>query len=585
MRVGNLFDEKSIMRVVQLLTLAGALVVGHTPDASWADDATRLLVVNAQSQSSARSGFATWLDPVSYAKLAQVFVGYWPQSPIVGPGRRFLYVPCAGDGTRAGSISVLDLETMTKVTDIPTGIHSKLGNSFDYRAAVTPDGSKVIALPVGNQKVTSKIIVIDRETHQPLGSVTTGLGAVDYALAPDGRLAFVLHQADDASLEDAPASLVLVDLEQPALFGERELGPGISTMRRSEDGRMLYVLSAGLPAGKGLPGEGGRLWILDGSTGEEKASVDLGFEPVMHFDSDSDRLLVASSGAPGKGGLLHWIEGAEVLKEIEVRGKPEGMAMGKDSESVFLFGAGGIEWLDLAGVSETARFKVPFRPSALLLGPDGKRAFVKEERGSEVALLDLEKKRLTGAFKTGRAGAKIGRAITVLSGTSALDVALTTVGLILTTRATLTDMHIDPDGRYLSVINDYTNDVTIIDVEQARVLDKLKTGAGTARLLGTEDGEWLVVLGTGKLSLIDVAKQKKRATIDLGLEYDEAPRAPIIREDRNELLALTKTGLVVVSLENGRTKKTVLLSSVHLPLHLVEIEPKPVAMDARGPRR
>jgi len=220
--------------------------------------------------------------------------------------------------------------------------------------------------------------VIDRETHRPLGSVTTGLGAVDYALAPDGRLAFVLHQTNGASSEDAPAHLVLVNLEEPGLFGERELGPGISTLQRSTDGRTLYVLSAGLPAGKGLPAKAARLLILDGSTGEEKSSIDLGFAPVIHLDSTSGRLLVASSRAVGQQGVLHWIEGAQVLRVFEVQEKPGGLAMGRDSGSVFVFGAAQVGWLDLLGDSEAAAFRVPFRPSALLVSPDGKRAFVKE---------------------------------------------------------------------------------------------------------------------------------------------------------------------------------------------------------------
>lgn len=131
---------------------------------------------------------------------------------------------------QSGTVSVLDLGAMTKITDLPAGTEPE-------GLAITPDGASVwVADRRGDQ-----LRVFDALNLEQLALIKTGKFPIRVAISPDGETAITSNLGDGA--------LGLFDVATRKPSGEIKVGGTAETLQVtilfSPDGKKLYVAETG----------------------------------------------------------------------------------------------------------------------------------------------------------------------------------------------------------------------------------------------------------------------------------------------------------------------------------------------------
>ncbi|MGB5485252.1 beta-propeller fold lactonase family protein [Parasphingorhabdus sp.] len=131
---------------------------------------------------------------------------------------------------QSGTVSVLDLNKLIKITDLPAG-------TVPEGLAITPDGKTVwVADRSGDM-----IRVFDAESLQELAAIKTGKFPIRVAISPDGKTAVT------SDLGDGALGLFDVATREPA--GKITVSGSADsrqvTILFSPDGKMLYVAETG----------------------------------------------------------------------------------------------------------------------------------------------------------------------------------------------------------------------------------------------------------------------------------------------------------------------------------------------------
>ena len=131
---------------------------------------------------------------------------------------------------QSGTVSVLNLEEMTKITDLPAG-------TVPEGLAITPDGKTVwVADRSGDM-----LRIFDAESLEELAMIKTGKFPIRVAISPDGKTAVTSNLGDGA--------LGLFDVATLEPAGEINVSGSADsrqvTILFSPDGKMLYVAETG----------------------------------------------------------------------------------------------------------------------------------------------------------------------------------------------------------------------------------------------------------------------------------------------------------------------------------------------------
>jgi DNA-binding beta-propeller fold protein YncE len=116
------------------------------------------------------------------------------------------------------------------------------------------------------------------------------------------------------------------------------------------------------------------------------------------------------------------------------------------------------------------------------------------------------------------------------------------------------DLAASSDGKFVYALNSQTNDVTIIDSGDGKVLGHVAVGGGARRVLLSPGGEFLCAQSNKDITLIDTqsnpqhVKHKVLSGKVTTLQVDETGRT---------LLTLTSKTLEVWDSEQGKTLATV----------------------------
>jgi len=182
---------------------------------------------------------------------------------VVAPDKRRAYV----SNMQSGTVSVLDLETSKKITDLPAGTEPE-------GIAITPDGK---SLWVADRR-GDVLYIFDTATLKQIDKLATGKIPIRVAISPDGKTAVTSNHGDGA------LSLFNVATRKPKgsikVGGQQSFGQ--VTILFSENGERLYVAETGvnriaeidmmtgklrgrLPAGKNGDGLGIALVLETGS--------------------------------------------------------------------------------------------------------------------------------------------------------------------------------------------------------------------------------------------------------------------------------------------------------------------------------
>jgi YVTN family beta-propeller protein len=211
-----------------------------------------------------------------------------------------------------------------------------------------------------------------------------------------------------------------------------------------------------------------------------------------------------------------------------------------DSATLYLLAPDTVVELGRRDLDTIHRYRLPFDPMYVLSDTPHRRAFVGAERGSDIAILDCEAGTLVASMKTGRSGVKVGKGLL-----SALSMAASPV--VYWPGATATGAVPSADGKRLFVANVQTNDVTVIDLGEAKVLEMLRVGtqpyfmstSTATSLMWVFSSEHVTRIDTGTLQQVDVDLTDKEGLTGWP-HFDASSRRIIVpRETGLEILSAT----------------------------------------------
>ena len=328
-----------------LLPLAGCA----PPSTTGAASAGGLLLVLNKGAAS-----ASLVDPRSGATVATMATGEGPHEVAVSPDGRLAVVTDYGAETPGSTLTVLDLAARRPLRTIALAPLRR-----PHGVAWLPDGRHV-AVTI---ETDSLVAVVDVAAGVVRARIRTHAGVSHMlALAPNGARAYVANIAS--------GSVSMLDLEGEFLLRTVPTGAGAEGIALSPDGAELWVANRAANT----------VSVLDAQTLAPLDTLPSADFPIrVAFTPDGALALVTNA----RSGTLRLFD---VASRVEVATIP----MPVDSARVRTtmlgeeFGRG-------TGV-----------PIGVLVGPDGRTAYVANANADLVTVVDLARRRVTGYLPTGR---------------------------------------------------------------------------------------------------------------------------------------------------------------------------------------
>ncbi len=284
----------------------------------------------------------------------------------------------------AGTVSVIDSETLTVVSTIPVGrrprgIRPAPGGKFLY---VALSGS-----PTGGPKS-------DEKSLPPPDRAQDGIGIIDVAeckllrvfrnipdpeqaaVTPDGKTLYVAS-------EDS-GKVFIMDAQSGAILGSAEVGGEPEGVRVSQDGRFALATAEGANS----------VALIDTSSHSILAKIPVGRRPRDAVFSHDSRTAFVSGEADASVTLIDLASRSAVSK-VKIEGPgilPMGLALSPNGAKLFVSaGRGGVVVaLDAKTLAETGRAKVGARPWGIALSPDGRLIFTANGPSNDVSVLNAD---------------------------------------------------------------------------------------------------------------------------------------------------------------------------------------------------
>lgn len=294
----------------------------------------------------------------------------------------------------------------------------------------------------------------------------------------------------------------------PELRSTVELNGWPDDILVSRDARWLYVLDFGVPSKKKDRFDEGKVQIIEVDSGRVVATRELGPVPGTAFlDSVSGEVVVPGwSSVRTPKTKLHRFRGREVLDVVEsdvlepywvrsVEGLPDRLIVARDQLCRWPIGSSSfsacipLKSTHKAG-SEKESVSFDEVPGLILHLAERERLVLASwALADRLGIVDLRRNRLEHALTTGREGVKFGKALGLAALSGALSGALSAIpvyssfvvalglpvtlpgqpGEVITARS---------DGRFLYAYNGMSDDVTIVETETGKVIDKIPVGGG-----------------------------------------------------------------------------------------------------------
>ena len=278
------------------------------------------------------------------------------------------------------------------------------------------------------------LTVIDLKTLAIAGTVPTCKRPRHMQLTPDGKQLMVACGESNAA--------DVIDIATRKSVRKLPLGDDPEAFDLSPDGKTLYVTNE----------DEGALSMIDVASGKVLRNVPVGKEPEgVKVSPDGKTVWVTSEVA----NLVHVIDTAsgKVAKNVKVGKRPRRFALTPDGSQLWVTNELSASVTVLStkdyAVIDTLQFQVKgardtdITPVGITMSKDGKRAFVALGRANHVAFVDVAARKVTDL---------------VLVGKRAWNVAL------------------DKAETRLLVCNGLSDDLTVIDVPNAKALKTLPVG-------------------------------------------------------------------------------------------------------------
>jgi len=467
-------------------------------------------------------------------------------------------------GTRAyvtdqfgNAVSVLDVSARRVVATIPLG-------DGGFNLGITPDGGRVYATTAAG-----RVRVIATATNTVVDSMAVGSAANGVAFSPDGETVYI-------SSRDA-GTVTAFRTSDDHLVTTYTVGGRPQRLAVSADGATLYAANEdhgldvvtlasgtvttvpGVDAGYGLaetpdgtdlwvtsPGES-RLYIVDRGADTVAATVDLGSGVVprnVAFSADGATGVVTD----GSGSVLFLTGSGAVSRSLPLGGEPYGVAVSASGEvlvarvladSVSTMALGDVGFgtgIPVSGVAAvTCSSATPWMGSVhVAVNPAGTRAYVTDQFGDAVSVLDVAGHALLATIPLGDGGFNLGVSpdgarvyATTASGiVRVIATAGNTVVDSMTVGSAANGVAFSPDGRTVYVSSRDAGTVTAFRTSDDQQVGGYHLGGAPQRLAVSPDGETLYVAneseGVNVLSLAS-GRDTTVAGVNAGYGLAETP--------------------------------------------------------------
>ena len=289
------------------------------------------------------------------------------------------------------------------------------------------EGSVWVADEEGNS-----LTVIDADTNTAIARVTGVEGPHNIQAAPDGRSVWAVSGHEALALKFDPSAY--------SLMGAAPTGSEPAHIIVTPDGTTVYVTNGGDDS----------VTVIDPQTIDVIATIPVGDYPHgLRPSPDGRWVYVANAG----GTTLSVIDTStnQVVDEIEVGQKPVQVGFSSDGRFVYasVNGENAVAKVDVASRTLVDKLEVGAGPIQVFVTPDSATLLVANQ-GTE-----------TNPSRT----------------VSIIDTASFSVVDTVETGAGAHGVVIEPSGRHAYITNIYENSVTVLDVEERRVVANVGTAA------------------------------------------------------------------------------------------------------------
>jgi YVTN family beta-propeller protein len=299
-------------------------------------------------------------------------------------------------------------------------------------------------------KAEATASIISLSTGRVVKTLPTGRGPHEVAVSPDGRTAVACDYG-----ENTPGNtLTVIDL--PALkvthtidLGEYRRPHGIEWMDAE---RVAVTCEANQAV----------IVVHIGQSKVEKAiQTGQNVSHMLALSPDAKRAYVANIGS-GSMTVLDLIVGRKV-SDVATGAGAEGIHLTPDGREIWVTnrGADTVSVIDAASLKITHTLESPRFPIRVKITPDGQRALVSNARSNTVAIFDTKTKERVALVEMKLAAAETeGRLFGGQFGESSVP-----IGIL-----------VHPTGKWAYVANANADAITVLDVEEAKIVGYLAAG-------------------------------------------------------------------------------------------------------------
>jgi YVTN family beta-propeller protein len=272
----------------------------------------------------------------------------------------YAYVPNAGNGTANGTVSVIDISTMSVLATITVG-------KLPQGATVSPDGNRVYVCNTDDGTVS----VIDTATNTVIATITVGTAPLMAAASPDGSKVYVANSGTNTvSVIGTATNTVLATISLGTSSGPLAIAV-------TPDGTQVYTANNGTAD----------VSVIDATTNTVKATVSIGLHPeAVATTPDSKYAYVSATGA----GEIYVIDtSTNTVSTTITHGGITNLAISPDGSTGYLVDSGaGIIRLDIATNTILSGVVGITGAAGISFTPDGSQAYVTDTEHDTVSIIE-----------------------------------------------------------------------------------------------------------------------------------------------------------------------------------------------------
>lgn len=416
-----------------------------------------------------------------------------------------------------------------------------------------------------------ELVTVDLRNGTVLSRLELTRPSPEYLATPDGRTVIVLSPRETGKTA-APAELRFVDAIAGTVTATVPLEGDPRGPVLAADAQVLYLLDRGKPNNNPGKNQNGRLHVV--SLASRAVTVaDAGSNPRgLVLDEDRRQLLLVSDGTPVQGpanrdraGELRVIRDGTVGAPLAVVRSPERIMASADGRSLYVVSPFGLTRLSLPGLTPSPPVAIGFGLGDTTVSDDGRRAWV--TFNEYFTTYDIEKGVRVNEVKTGRTGTKmlLGLSAGLKTESSRLNASneASREGRSYysyteyTVKAARNTIAIRPDGKEIYALNSQTSDVTIIEAESGRIVEKVAAGGFTVLFMPSLAAA--LIPSSSTVHVVDLASHAKLpdlvAESDAGFERAELSpdaRHAVVHGPKGVLFVNTSSGKPVAAMVKGQ---------------------------------